>query len=243
VEICAACSLVAPAGWQVDEAQRKVTVPPCASIAVDWTVTAPPPGHLENTNTLYLQIAADERPAQPAVPIVLIGARRFRFSGPYTNGAAADLYAQVLPPEARSGSEPAERGGEWHDGAALDNALPLADALAGGGALYVQTFLWSPAERAAVLGAPGNCPRKLWLNGELLATPDNDRPIRPNYNGDGQSYAPVTLKSGWNEVLIKYVRIADAAPFAGHLILVTPDDLRTALVDVGWTRLPWDPVQ
>lgn len=106
--------------------------------------------------------------------------------------------------------------------------------------MYVQTFLWAPTTRTAVVGAPASCPRKLWLNGELVVECDNYRPVRPNYNGDGQSYASVTLRQGWNELLVKFVRGAAAAPFEGHLITCTADDLRAGLVEVGWTWLPWD---
>lgn len=246
VEIRAICTLQAPAGWEVSDPQRTVMVPACGALDLEWTVTAPPPSGLENSNTLYLQVAPVERPAQAAVPIVLIGARRFRYAGPYRREGASDeeLLAHAFAPEAGGGAAPGSRGGAWQERAALDNGLPLEDALAPGGVLYVQTFLWSPDERAVVVGAPGNCPRKLWVNGELLVALDNYRPIRPNYNGDGQSYAPVTLKEGWNEILVKYVRApaasGDAAPFAGHLVHVTPDNLRAALVDVTWTRLPWD---
>jgi hypothetical protein len=242
VEIGAVCILTAPEGWQVAESSRAVTVPACGSLDLAWTVTAPPPATLENTNTLYLQVAPVERPAQAAVPIVLIGARRFRCSGPYRLDGASDeaLWAHAFAPEQGDGAGPAGRGGEWQEGAALDNALPLEDILADGGAVYLQTFLWSPTARTAVVGAPGNCPRKLWVNGQLLVAPESYRPIRPNYNGDGQSYAPVELREGWNEILVKCVRKPGAAPFAGHLVHVTSDDLRAALIDVTWTRLPWD---
>ena len=66
------------------------------------------------------------------------------------------------------------------------------------------------------------------------------RPLRPNYNGDGEAYAQVELVEGWNELLVKYVRTADMPPFGAHLVAATADDLRHGLVDVGWTRLPWD---
>jgi hypothetical protein len=87
---------------------------------------------------------------------------------------------------------------------------------------------------------PANCPRKLWLNGELIVESAKCRPARPNYNGDGESYAPVTLRQGWNEILLKFVRAAGAEAFEGHLIHTTPDSLRAGLVDVRWTCLPWD---
>jgi hypothetical protein len=226
----------------VDEPQRTAIVPPFGAVSLTWTVKAPPAGVLANTNTLYLQVEPSERPIPPAAPIVLIGARRLRYAGPYPfDGASMEaLSAQSLPPESGDGQAPHGRPGAWSEAFALDNALPLQDLLAGGGAIYVQTFLWSPDERPASLGVPANCPRKMWLNGVLVVESATCRPARPNYNGDGQSYAPVTLRQGWNEILLKFVRDPGADPFEGHLIHTTPDDLRAGLVDVRCTRLPWD---
>lgn len=242
VEITALCTLQTPPGWNVAEPARTIVAPPYASIAVEWTVTAPPPAQVETANTLYLQVTANGRSAQPATPIVLIGARRLRTAGPYfIDGASGEaLFEHGFAPEQGSGATPDGRTAAWRERYALDNALPLQELLAGGGAIYVQTFVWSPAARTAILGAPANCPRKLWLNGELLVTCANYRPARPNYNGDGHSYAPATLRQGWNELLLKFVRTPAAAPFEGHLIHCAADDLRAGLVEVGWTRLPWD---
>ena len=129
VEIRARCALQAPRGWHVAEPARTVVVPPHAAVGVDWTVTAPPPALLENTNTLYLQVAASERSAQPAVPIVLIGARRFRVAGPYQMDGATDeaLFAEHFALEQGGGLAPDGRLAEWREGYALDNALPLQD--------------------------------------------------------------------------------------------------------------------
>ncbi|MBE3559089.1 MAG: hypothetical protein IMW89_07675 [Ktedonobacteraceae bacterium] len=44
---------------------------------------------------------------------------------------------------------------------ALENALPLGDLLAGGGVLYVQTYLWSPAACQVWMGVATTCTVKL----------------------------------------------------------------------------------
>ncbi len=242
VAIDVRCTLEAPAGWRVEPQAATANIAPHTSVALTWTITAPAPAHLQNTNTLYLRVQADQRSAQPATPIVLIGARRFRAAGPYAAGNATDreLYDRSFAPETGNGATPRGRGGDWQEGFALDNELPVTELLAGGGVLYIQTFLWSPRARAATLGIPGNGPRKLWVNGVLAVDCFSRRPLRPNYNGDGEAYAQVELLEGWNELLIKYVRTADMPPFAAHLVAATADDLRHGLVDVGWTRLPWD---
>lgn len=245
VALAVQCALHLPPGWQAEEQTARVSIDPRSTVAVTWTVTAPPPAQLENSNTLYLHVAAQGRSAQPAAPIVLIGARRYRTAGPYAAGDAADidLLARSFAPEQGDGATPTSRGGEWREGSALDNRLPLTDVFAGGGVLYVQTFLWSPAARPATIGMPTNCPGKLWVNGMLVVERASYRPVRPNYNGDGESYAAVDLAQGWNELLIKYVRTPDKPPFEAHVIAASADDLRHGLDQVGWTRLPWDTEQ
>jgi hypothetical protein len=241
VEIKAQCALAMPPGWQVEgSAAQEVTVPPQGLTAIPWQVTPPAAASLENSNTLYLQVQPQARPAQAAAPVVLIGARRLRLSGPYPLDGATDaeVFERRLPPEQGDGASAAGRPGTWQTAHAVDNALPLPQEFTG--ALYVQTYLWSPVARTASIGVPGTLPRKFWVNGaEVLAT-FTYPPLRPNYNGDGMSYAPAALREGWNEVLIKFVRKAGAPLAEAHLVATTDDNLRHSLVDLRWTQLPWD---
>jgi ADP-ribosylglycohydrolase len=242
VAIDVRCKLAAPAGWEVEPQLASVTIAPHATAALVWTIAAPAPAHLQNTNTLYLHVQADQRSAQPAVPIVLIGARRFRVAGPYTLPDATDreLYDRSFDPEMPDATVVGGRKGNWQEGNALDNALPVTELLADGGAVYVQTFLWNSKAQRATIGIPGSGPRKLWVNDALAVDCFSRRPLRPNYNGDGEAYAQVDLVEGWNELLVKYVRTPDMPPFGAHLVAATADDLRHGLVDIGWTRFPWD---
>ena len=50
--------------------------------------------------------------------------------------------------------------------------------------------------RVATIGIPGSGPRKLWVNGALAVDCFSRRPLRPNYNGDGEAYAQVDLRPG-----------------------------------------------
>jgi hypothetical protein len=241
VEIKAQCALWASPGWQVEEAAaREAVLGPRERVTLAWQVTAPAAAQLENSNTLYLQVQPQQRPAQAAAPIVLVGARRLRIAGPYPLEGATDaeLFERALPPEQGDGVTADGRPGPWQIAHALDNALPLPPEFTG--ALYVQTFLWSPMARSVSIGVPGTLPRKFWVNGAEVMASFTYPPLRPNYNGDGMSYAPAALRKGWNEVLIKFVRGAGNAPAEAHLVATTDDNLRHSLVDLRWTRLPWD---
>ena len=242
VELSAQCALLAPQGWQLALPPHQVTIPPRSSAAVIWEVPVPPPAVLENTNTLHLLVQVAGRPAQPAAPIVLIGARRFRYSGPYAADGASDsdLFARSFEPEHGNGATPSGRAGRWLEGYALENALPLTEVFAAGGVLYVQTYLWSLKARDAWIGAPANCPTKLWVNGALAVENFSYRRVRPSYGGDAESYATVQLAQGWNELLLKFVRGAEAAAFEVHLLVSSADKLHDGLEQIGWTRLPWD---
>ena len=129
------------------------------------------------------------------------------------------------------------------DFAGLDNGIPLEDVFTGPGALYVQTFVHSPVARPRCwFGAPASCPVRMWVNGEYLTQCAEYRPFRPNYGGTGihgQAYDRVSMREGWNEILLKFVRHADAPPFISHLLLCL-DHWHTGLTDVGRTRFPWD---
>jgi hypothetical protein len=236
IELHARCSLEVPQGWEHDSEPQAVTIPPQTTTTVKWEIPIPSPEALANSNTLRLLVEVPGRPALPAVPIVLIGARRFRYAGPFSGSGAADgdMLHHAFEPEQQGNTV------RWNEGFALDNALPLGDVFTTAGALYVQTYLWSNDVHEAWIGAPANCPTKLWVNGTLAVENTSYRPVRPNYGGDGDSYAHVSLAQGWNELMIKFVRGADAAPFEAHLLASTPDRLHNGLEQLGWTRLPSD---
>jgi hypothetical protein len=108
------------------------------------------------------------------------------------------------------------------------------------GALYAQTYLWSPAIQEAWMGVAANCPAKMWVNGELVVQSFRYPLLRPNYGGNRESYATVRLCQGWNEVLLKFVRSAESAPFACHLMISDAGKLHDGLPTLGRTRMPWD---
>lgn len=240
------CALYVPDGWPIGMYQREVTLSPYASAEITWTISVPPAHHVENTNTLYLAVQARGYTAQPALPLVLIGARKYRYAGPYTDEkqAALDLLKQEFAPETINGPLllPESRGGVWNECTLFDNALPFGEALANGGALYVQAYLWAPAPYQVWMGTATTCPAKFWVNGTFIAESFDYRPLRPQYGGTEETgcFAQVQLLAGWNEVLLKFARTADAPAFAGHFVWSTADDLHNGLPEITWTSLPWD---
>jgi ADP-ribosylglycohydrolase len=240
------CQLYAPDGWLTEALQREVTLSPSAPIDLSWSIPIPSAHTVNNTNTLYLAVQPQGYPAQPATPIVLIGARNYRYAGPYSSQepSARALFDQVFEPETVNGSLLSQHGraGVWHECFALENALPLGDMLADGGAIYVQAFLWAPATHLVWMGTATTCPAKFWVNGEFVAEAFGYRPLRPQYEGKKETgcFACVQLLEGWNEVLLKFVRAPDAPAFEGHFLFSSADELYKGLPEVGRTHMPWD---
>ncbi len=63
---------------------------------------------------------------------------------------------------------------------------------------YLRTRVWSPKEQKAQLELGSDDGVKVWLNGQLVHSSNVVRPAEP-----GQDKAPVTLKEGWNPLLVK----------------------------------------
>ncbi len=239
--------LQVPTAWTAEPVQQDAELPAHGTVALKWWVQAETLRALENSNRLSLTVAIAGRPAQPAVPIVLIGANRYRISEVYAGEGLGEreLFEQALVPEHVRGDILAAdgRAGNWNGVYSRDNALPLDGIAHKSGAVYLQTYLWNEVEQqSGWFGAAVNCPVKMWVNGELKVENFAYQPIRPNNGGNDRLYSNVTLKQGWNEILLKLVRSESAAPLEGHLLLGNgdPNKHHEGLWQVGRTRTPWD---
>jgi ADP-ribosylglycohydrolase len=233
-------SLVLPQGWLSNPGVGDVEIAPGASLSLTWIITAPTRSLIRNTNRASLSVDLVQRSVERDYPIVLIGAKSLRISDRYTSESSNPL-DQAFEPEAASGDIYTEtsRPGKWSVVSAPDNELPLADYLSEPGVVYIQAIVKSEQEREARLGVPSTLPTKLWLNNEPVLTLPNPRRLRPNYDGDGESYVNVKLQAGWNELFIKFAKTSEPLAVA-HLILADPTSHNASLVDVEWTRFPWD---
>lgn len=126
----------------------------------------------------------------------------WKVSGPYTKEGAdgAALFDVPFGPEIE-GKEPAWRivpAGTNDDRPWLIE-LEKDPALAGNNRVaYLWTRVWSPKEQKARLELGSDDGVKVWLNGELVHANNATRPAEP-----GQDKVEVTLKEGWNPLLVK----------------------------------------
>jgi len=126
----------------------------------------------------------------------------WKVSGPYAKEDAdgATLFDVPFGPEIE-GKEPA-----WRIVAAGTNddrpwliELEKDAALAGNNRVaYLWTRIGSPKEQKAQLELGSDDGVKVWLNGELVHANNATRPAEP-----GQDKVEVTLKEGWNPLLVK----------------------------------------
>lgn len=227
-----------PEGWPAPSEQQ-TTIAPASTTAVTWTLHVPKRSAVKNSNRLFMTVDAAGYPQEPATPVVLVGATALRTTGTIAApGDAAALLDSVLEPE--QGSDPAARSGSWTELSGPGNAVPESAMPDAGGVSYLQTFFESPQELNVLLGVDSGGPVKAWLNGIELFSLSRYRPIRPNYAGSKDAYADTHLHAGWNELLVKFARAADAPAFECHIVVSTGDRLHHGLPQVGRTRFPWD---
>lgn len=219
-----------------------VDLQPGVSQRVDVVVQAPPAGRLQNSNILQLGFDMPGWPAVETVPVVLIGARRYRVAGPYPIPSdSATPLDFVFPPEVLDGpaEEQDSRLADWGEVSSYGHDLPVDALVQSPGVAYIQGFLHVERPRRARVGVSSNCHTRTWVNSRLVVDAEPHL-VRPSYEGHGQQYADTDLSAGWNEVLIKIVRHPEASPFEGYLAVSDADNLFAGMWEARWTQLPWD---
>jgi ADP-ribosylglycohydrolase len=236
------CGIATPRGWMAP-AEQTLDIPAQGCGTVEWTLDIPAPSLLENSNTLFLQVSTPMQVAQLSAPIALVGSRRLRVSEPYALPGAtrSDLLDHAFAPEKTAADllRPGARPGVWSLHPVTGHDLELADRLPAGQVIYVQAFVESAAERNVILGLPTTGSVKSWVNARLVHRLLDVERFRPHTHKT-QPYIEVTLQPGCNEIVAKFVRPADSPCFDAHLILADPADLNAGIVDLRWTRLPWE---
>jgi hypothetical protein len=243
-----------PEGWSVEPAGAVLNEIEAGGTAeLNFEVRVPEAARLRNSNRGTLSVQAHGRPAQPLVPVVLLGARRWRVCGPFAADAedAAGLLATPFEPEEElrgTDGDPREKdsGSLWRTVQCLEDALAPEFDIEGRGVWYARAFLRSPEGRTVRLGLPANCPAKLWLNGEPVIEYRSAKLVRPDYDGHPSGDAEdsrkdVRLTEGWNEVLIKFARGVEADPFEAYFIISYPPMFDGA-TDIEQTVFPWEAV-
>lgn len=143
----------------------------------------------------------------------------WQISGPYTKDVqTSELFDTVFAPEQEG--QPVE----WKPmpvGTSPDAPWRVepdhVDSLKGDNRVaYLRTKVWSPKEQKARLELGSDDGVKVWLNGQLVHANNAVRPVEP-----GQDKADVTLKEGYNTLLVKLLQ--EGGQWALCVRLRTPD--------------------
>jgi hypothetical protein len=198
-----------PSHWQVEPMSSSVTIPAKGIVGINAHVCAPV--NLPQTQTLWVQVRVHERPSEVAVPVTLVGERKWLVR---------------------------KNGGEWQTEWLPDSQLPLERWFGGKpGVVEAKLWVWSPSTRPAVIGFPCNAAFQLSFNrAEILNTHQPDYLVRPGQQGPASHYARVTLRQGWNEVSLRIER--HDRPVDAYLLFTDPTDLHRHLTDIVLTQSP-----
>jgi hypothetical protein len=235
VELEIEVSTAMPPGWIASPSSRKTKVSPMGETTLNFTAKAEDAKSINTSIRGSVRLATKGRPQVEDMPLTLAGSnswllsRAFRFKG-------EPSLDEVFAPE--KNPAPKSLGEGWKVAYFPENELPIEKAFGGRpGALYLRHYAWSPDGRPARVGVPSNCLTSIWLNGAKIHECRTAGVLRPNYSGDGRSYADVNLSRGWNQFLIKIVR--GDQPIEAHFILCGPGRLYPGFYDLVESLLPW----
>ncbi len=216
-DLTARFSLAPPPGWRASPTGEGRSAAESGGIADTWwalertqepTVCGP-----EVEVTAEASVGGETHTLQSTALLTHAYVSPWLTAGPFPNGGQG--FETAYPPE--DGVDPQAimegRDGRvrWREHEVLDSfgyvnfthllstkkdglPQPIRDAVA-----YAACAVWSPDERTVWAELSGEEQLKLWCNGELVFAADGTRVIEP-------LRAPVTLRAGWNEVLVKATR-------------------------------------
>jgi hypothetical protein len=233
--VTVAAHLTPPPGWTATPPEpEEVAIAAGSSHPFEYRLEVAEARYLPNSARAVFSAQALGRPAQPQLPVALLGPRRWQVRGPF--GAGDDGEGLVLSEPLSPDTAP---GDGWREVQCGGHELGTEFHLQGGGAWYARIFLESPREEVVHMGVPANCPTKLWVNREPILETESRESIRPSLQEQGGAYADVPLRTGWNEVLVRYVRRGDDAPFDAHFVM-SRLPMHDGITDIGYTRAPWE---
>lgn len=200
------------------------------TLLLKFEVCATSASSIQNINTGWLKIRLHRRPFLEALPIVLVGARRWLVSSLHPGRTLEDF---ARPPVA-----PAAVPDDWEVMNCPDNELPVESCFAGQpGVVFLQHWMRSPEICDSRIGVPNDGRMKLWLDGVERHTTTRRVPLRPSLGGDEANYVDVALTAGWHHVVIALER--DDAPIQAHFT-VAYGAFRHGMDHLEQTRFPWE---
>jgi hypothetical protein len=231
--------LLAPSGWQISGpptlGQRQFINAKTGTFRADFTLRVPEgQGRIAIANAVTLRFLPEEG-APLEAEFVLMGASCWWTTGPFANYDGEGFHTSYMPEDRpglneRYNSRLQQLVG-WEKRTYPEPVLDLEPLFKNSaGVVYGQTILRSPTTREARLVANTNNGVKVWLNGQLVLRRHYREAFRPMI-GSGPWAVDVTLRSGDNPVMVKWVRGREPYEFS----LTVSDRSGRGLPEVGNT--------
>lgn len=231
----ASASFSVPAGFDPPvPASITATITPGTATSIAVEISAPDKA-IQPRNLVTATVRAGDAGQPVNVTMPLVGGFTWWASEVFRD--ARGLKGKYPPEKTRADKRIGSKGAPWTMHAWPENAL-LVEPLFGGspGVVYLRHYIHSPAKRKARAGVPNSNRMVLWMNGRKVQETRHVIPLRPNYSGEGSNYATVTLKEGWNHVLVKIER--GDKPIEAHFTIADRNDMDRGFHDLVQWRQP-----
>jgi len=169
---------------------------------------------MQISNRAFLLLDVEERSAIKAVPIVMLGARRWLISKVFEGQRLEDT--DTIPENISKDFQ----GDDWEILDLKDDELKVEHFFNNKpGVIYLRYHAYNPEEKLTRIGVPNNHRMKIWINGKEENQTQTIVPCRPAVVGDVDpeiewkehrwelvNAVDVTLPKGWNIFVIKLER-------------------------------------
>ncbi len=198
------------------------------------------------SNRSFMFIDIEERSAVDAVPIVMLGARRWLVSKVFEGQTLED--ADTIPENVSEESQ----GDDWEILDLMDDELKVEHLYNNiPGVIYLRYHAYNPEEKLTRIGVPNDHRMKIWINGKEKNHTQIIVPCRPAVVGDVDpeiewkehrwelvNAVDVTLPKGWNTFVIKLER--GEKPIQAYFTTAYDFSCFHSLVGLDGSRFPWD---
>lgn len=251
VPVTGRVEVVVPAGWSYSLPEAETTIPACSEIERQLCLEPGNSAAFGNRNVCWFGWRDDQRPFRSLQPIALVGAPVWRMSKPHvpSDRPSDEWIDWVGVPEEQVGAAEDQDGRRGLNRRIYAEGfdLGLDKHLTAPGIIYFQGFLRSPRERAIWFHLNPLGPAAVWLNGKRVFHSNLRRRFRPSLWGtdEGGLHGEVQLREGWNEILIKAVRLPEMDEAKLHFLFSEPPvdgfiDGFAAVTEPEWTAFPWE---
>ena len=221
-------------------------LPPNENISFEVEFSCTDKTKMQISNRAFIFLDIEERSAVDAVPIVMLGARRWLVSKVFEGQTLED--ADTIPEDVSEESQ----GNDWEILDLMDDELKVEYLYNNKpGVIYLRYHAHNPEEKLTRIGVPNDYRMKIWINGKEKNHTQVIVPCRPAVVGDVDpeiewkehrwelvNAVDITLPKGWNTFVIKLER--GEKPIQAYFTTAYDFSCFHSLAGLDGSRFPWD---